>query len=335
MDDTGERYVIGQVKATFDGEETVLDVYDDGTVILPNGERTSIDESVVTTLRAEYNNAKNAANNGAKGLNINVGRRESHAYDTLVKTDSTLKSTDKTLKKTEKALADINHNTKRNGKLALMIAIFAIIVLALIVFMNFSQLVQLSGQITGEYKVAVANVDIASGETISDSQLSYITVSTEEYNSLCGNHFVDANGKMVQDTPIFFIDRGGDIVNKFAAENISAGDIIMTSSVSAQKASQDMYVVETEDQNGNRQTQNIPGSVLSGDTTIEYFARIKTSSGEAYEVPLSSIKLRDKTIEDVLNEQGASILTQDGESQATSDSSQTSQETNSEVEANG
>lgn len=320
MDDTNERYIIGQVKATFDDKETILNVYDDGTVILPNGERTSIDESVVTTLRTEYNNAKNDGNNGAKNLNINVGRRESQAYDTLVKTDSTLKKTDKTLKKTEKALNDINHNTKRNGKIALLIAAFAVIVLALVVFLNFSQLIQLSGQITGEYKVAVANVDIPSGEAISDSQLSYITISTEEYSSLCGNHFVDASGKMVQDSPIFFIDRSGDIVNKFAAEDISAGDIIMTSSVSAQKTSQDMYVVETEDQNGNRQTQNISGSVLSGDTTIEYFARITTSGGEIYEVPLSSIKLRDKTIEDVLNEQGASILTQETESQAESNS---------------
>ena len=101
----------------------------------------------------------------------------------------------------------------------------------------------------------------------------------------------------------------GDLAAKEkGTAGMKAGDIVMTSSVSAQKASQDMYVVETEDKDGNRQKQTIDGALLAGDTTIQYIARVTTSSGESYDVVLSSIKLRDKTIEDVLNEQGASIL---------------------------
>ena len=141
-------------------------------------------------------------------------------------------------------------------------------------------------------------MDIPSGDTIEDSELSYKTLSVNEYESLCGSHFVDGDGKMQQDTPVFFVDRTGSIVNKFATSDMKAGDIVMTSSGSSQKASQD----------GNRQKQTIDGALLAGNTTIQYIARVTTSSGESYDVVLSSIKLRDKTIEDVLNEQGASIL---------------------------
>ena len=35
-----ERYVVGQVKAKYNGEDQLFDVLDDGTVILPNGETT-------------------------------------------------------------------------------------------------------------------------------------------------------------------------------------------------------------------------------------------------------------------------------------------------------
>ena len=159
---------------------------------------------------------------------------------------------------------------------------FIVAVVAIAIgFFVYTNWVQISGQLTGEYKVAVVNVDIPSGDTIEDSELSYKTLSVNEYESLCGSHFVDGDGKMQQDTPVFFVDRTGSIVNKFATSDMK---------------------------DGNRQKQTIDGALLAGDTTIQYIARVTTSSGESCDVVLSSIKLRDKTIEDVLNEQGASIL---------------------------
>ena len=282
----------------YEGKARVFDVYDDGTVILPNGEQMTLDDSVVETLRAEYNNAKSANNNGAKGLNVNVGHRETKAYEVLTKTSDTLDEANQTLKDTKHASKEILEQAqiiKNNNKRNIGIAMFIVAVVAIAIgFFVYTNWVQISGQLTGEYKVAVVNVDIPSGDTIEDSELSYKTLSVNEYESLCGSHFVDGDGKMQQDTPVFFVDR--------------TGSIVMTSSVSAQKASQDMYVVETEDKDGNRQKQTIDGALLAGDTTIQYIARVTTSSGESYDVVLSSIKLRDKTIEDVLNEQGASIL---------------------------
>ena len=307
-----EHYVIGQVRAMYEGKERVFDVYDDGTVILPNGEQMTLDDSVVETLRAEYNNAKSANNNGAKGLNVNVGHRETKAYEVLTKTSDTLDEANQTLKDTKHASKEILEQAqiiKNNNRRNIGIAMFIVAVVAITIgFFVYTNWVQISGQLTGEYKVAVVNVDIHSVDTIEDSELSYKTLSVNEYESLCGSHFVDGDGKMQQDTPVFFVDRTGSIVNKFATSDMKAGDIVMTSSVSAQKASQDMYVVETEDKDGNRQKQTIDGALLAGDTTIQYIALVTTSSGESCDVVLSSIKLRDKTIEDVLNEQGASIL---------------------------
>ena len=148
----------------------------------------------------------------------------------------------------------------------------------------------------------VVNTDIQKGDTIEDSEISFITISAEEYESLCGSHIVNDDGSVVQDKPVFFVDRTRDIVNKFATTDLAKGDILMLSSVSAQQTSEDMYVVETEDENGNRQTQTIDGAALESDATIEYYARVTTSSGETYEIPLSSILLRNKTVEDILNE---------------------------------
>ena len=59
-----ERYVVGQVKAKYNGEDQLFDVLDDGTVILPNGETTKIDDSILQTLKAQYNRAKNPVNEG-------------------------------------------------------------------------------------------------------------------------------------------------------------------------------------------------------------------------------------------------------------------------------
>ena len=272
-----EHYVIGQVRAMYEGKERVFDVYDDGTVILPNGEQMTLDDSVVETLRAEYNNAKSANNNGAKGLNVNVGHRETKAYEVLTKTSDTLDEANQTLKDTKHASKEILEQAqiiKNNNKRNIGIAMFIVAVVAIAIgFFVYTNWVQISGQLTGEYKVAVVNVDIPSGDTIEDSELSYKTLSVNEYESLCGSHFVDGDGKMQQDTPVFFVDRTGSIVNKFATSDMKAGDIVMTSSVSAQKASQDMYVVETEDKDGNRQKQTIDGALLAGDTTIQYIAR--------------------------------------------------------------
>ena len=300
-----ERYVVGQVKAKYNGEDQLFDVLDDGTVILPNGETTKIDDSILQTLKAQYNRAKNPVNEGATAFVPNVGKRETKAYETLKKTEETAKQTQKTNDAILHQVKIMNHNQRRNIILALVVVFVFLTVAALIVLSNFQQL---KAFVTGEYNIAVVNTEISKGDTIEDAEISFVTISEEEYESLCGSHIVGDDGSIIQDKPVFFVDRAREIVNKFATDDIQAGDIVMLSSVSAQQSSEDMYVVETEDSEGNRQTQTIDGAALESDTRIEYFARVTTSSGDVYEVPLSSILLRNKTVEDILNEQGASIL---------------------------
>lgn len=304
---TEKHFVIGKVRAKYEGNDHVFDVWDDGTVELPNGEITHVDESLVNSLMEQYNRAKNPVNDGATTAIPNVGKRESKSIETLKKTE---KASEEVLKQVK----IMNHNQRRNILLALVVAIVFIAVAGIIVFINFQQL---KAFVTGQYNIAVVNTDIKKSDTIEDSEISFITISAEEYESLCGSHIVNDDGSVVQDKPVFFVDRTRDIVNKFATTDLAKGDILMLSSVSAQQTSEDMYVVETEDENGNRQTQTIDGAALESDATIEYYARVTTSSGETYEIPLSSILLRNKTVEDILNEQGVSILSEsemDGQS---------------------
>lgn len=296
---TEEHYIIGKVKAKYEGEDIILDVWDDGSVKLPSGEVTHIDASLVNSLMEQYNRAKNPVNDGATTAVPNVGKRES-------KSIKTMETTEKASREVLKQVKIMNHNQRRNSILALVVVIVFLAVAACIVFVNYQQL---RAFVTGEYNIAVVNTDIPKGDTIDDSEISFVTISVEEYQSLCGSHIVEEDGSVVQDKPIFFVDRTRDIVNKFATKDLKKGDYLMLSSVSAQKASEDVYVVETEDENGNRQQQTIDGAAFESDTKIEYFVRITPSTGEAYEIPLSSILLRDKTVEDILNEQGMSILT--------------------------
>lgn len=299
-DMTEKHFVIGKVRAKYEGSDQVFDVWDDGTVELPNGEITHVDDSLVNSLMEQYNRAKNPVNDGATSAIPNVGKRESKSIETLKKTEQ---ASEEVLKQVK----IMNHNQRRNIFLALVVAIVFIAVAGIIVFVNFQQL---KAFVTGQYNIAVVNTDILKGDTIEDSEISFITISAEEYESLCGSHIVNDNGSIVQDKPVFFVDRAHDIVNKFATKDLTKGDVLMLSSVSAQQTSEDMYVVETEDENGNRQTQTIDGAALESDAKIEYYARVTTSSGDKYEIPLSSILLRNKTVEDILNEQGVSILSE-------------------------
>lgn len=299
-DMTEKHFVIGKVRAKYEGSDQVFDVWDDGTVELPNGEITHVDDSLVNSLMEQYNRAKNPVNDGATSAIPNVGKRESKSIETLKKTEQ---ASEEVLKQVK----IMNHNQHRNIFLALVVAIVFIAVAGIIVFVNFQQL---KAFVTGQYNIAVVNTDILKGDTIEDSEISFITISAEEYESLCGSHIVNDNGSIVQDKPVFFVDRAHDIVNKFATKDLTKGDVLMLSSVSAQQTSEDMYVVETEDENGNRQTQTIDGAALESDAKIEYYARVTTSSGDKYEIPLSSILLRNKTVEDILNEQGVSILSE-------------------------
>lgn len=297
---TEKHFIIGKVRAKYEGSNHVFDVWDDGTVELPNGEITHVDESLVNSLMEQYNRAKNPVNDGATTAIPNVGKRESRSIETLKKTEQ---ASEEVLKQVK----IMNHNQRRNIFLALVVAILFIAVAGIIVFVNFQQL---KAFVTGQYNIAVVNADIPKGDTIEDSEISFITISAEEYESLCGSHIVNDDGSVVQDKPVFFVDRAHDIVNKFATKDLAKGDVLMLSSVSAQQTSEDMYVVETEDENGNRQTQTIDGAALESDAKIEYYARVTTSSGDTYEIPLSSILLRNKTVEDILNEQGVSILSE-------------------------
>ncbi len=148
----------------YEGKERVFDVYDDGTVILPNGEQMTLDDSVVETLRAEYNNAKSANNNGAKGLNVNVGHRDQSlrsAYKDKRYTDEA----NQTLKDTKHASKEILEQAQIIKTITSVISVSqcSLLPLSPSLLASTANWVQISGQLTGEYKVAVVNVDIPSG----------------------------------------------------------------------------------------------------------------------------------------------------------------------------
>ena len=73
---------------------------------------------------------------------------------------------------------------------------------------------------------------------------------------------------------------------------------------------------------GEKQQLDATATQLSGETDVEIIARVKTADGGVQEFPLSTMKLKGKTVEELLDSAGKNLL-----NSATADDSQPSSAT--------
>lgn len=284
---------LGKVRVKYQGEPTECDVYNDGTIVLPDGTKKKLNKEQFESIARQISESK-------KTLPV---QREPELDTRQI---SPFPAYDLT--------AEQKMKRKRRIKIALGI-IFGLALIGVIIFLLWQYKPELLGFAPNSYKVAVANVDIAAGDTIDSNEISYIELSREEYAAQCVDTYMAENGAMKTDKPIFYINANNHIVGKFAAEDIAQGSIIKESMVTTQKFAGQIDV------NGETQDVQLTQSQLGGETNITIIARVEQEDGTTQDVVLSTMKLQGRSLVDLLNGVGESILDESNSASAESDDS--------------
>lgn len=276
---------LGRVTVRYNGKPVECDLYDDGTIVMPDGQKKKLSkekfDQIVRDMQLE-----SAPDNVSNQMGRTTGFLDVKQVNPFEKYDLTA----------EKKMA-----RKRRAKI--LAGIFAGVVLVVVaVFLVYTYAPQFLGFAPNSYRVVVANVNLSAGDTIESNEISYIELSRDEYTAQCVSQYMSENGSMKTDAPIFYVNANNQVVGRFASEDISAGSIITASMVTTQK-----YDVQVE-VNGQSQNQSLTESQLGGETNITIVAKITQADGSVQEIPLSSMKLQGRSLVDLLNGNGDSVL---------------------------
>lgn len=274
---------LGRAKVRYRGKPVECDLYDDGTIVMPDGQEKKLNEEQFEQIKKELQTESRDDLPATNGLNI-------QQVSPFEKYDLTA----------EKKLA-----RKRRAKIITGI-IVGIMLVCVALFLVYRYAPQILGFAPNSYRVVVANTNLAAGDTIEGNEISYIELSRDEYTAQCIQQYMTENGSMKTDAPVFYVNANNQVVGRFAAEDISAGSIITESMVTTQK-----YDVQVE-VNGQNQNQSMTESQIGGETNITIVAKITQSDGSVQEIPLSSMKLQGRSLVDLLNGNGDSVLEQIG-----------------------
>ena len=280
---------IGHTRLKYKGEIVDVAVNDNGTITLPNGKKMKLPDEKYNALCTQIEQERMQAEASTQASQMDIYAANSTPLDAFQAYDDT---------------AERKYRRKRRIKIFFGI-IAALAVIAASFFFVYQRYPEFLGLAPNSYKVVVANTDIPAGATIEDSNLSYIDLSRDEYAAQCTDMYMADDGSMKTDRPVFFVNANNKVVGRFADVDITKGTIIKESMVTNKK---------------------FAGEV-SGETNVEIIARVKTADGGVQEFPLSTMKLKGKTIEELLDSAGKNLL-----NSATADDSQSSNVTVSEEE---
>lgn len=274
---------LGTVTLKYKGTDTSASLNDDGTItLMPSGKRVKINNEQWNQLKLQLD-MKNAP--PQTQMDVYNGM-QTERIDAFQKYDDT---------------AERAYNRKQRVKIVLTI-LFAILLVAACVFLLYTKKPELLGLAPNSYKVVVANTEIPEGSVIEDAALSYIELSRDEYSAQCADMYLASDGSMKTDKPIFFVNANNQLVGKFASKTIKEGEIIKESMATTQKYSGEVTI------DGEKTTVDMTESQLNGETTVEIIARVKSTNGVEQEIPLTTMKLQGKSLSQLLDGQGTSLI---------------------------
>lgn len=296
---------IGHTRLKYKGEIVDVAVNDNGTITLPNGKKMKLPDEKYKALCTQIEQERMQAEASTQASQMDIYAANSTPLDAFQAYDDT---------------AERKYRRKRRIKIFFGI-IAALAVIAASFFFVYQRYPEFLGLAPNSYKVVVANTDIPAGATIEDSNLSYIDLSRDEYAAQCTDMYMADDGSMKTDRPVFFVNANNKVVGRFADVDITNGTIIKESMVTNKKFAGEVIV------DGEKQQLDATATQLSGEMNVEIIARVKTADGGVQEFPLSTMKLKGKTVEELLDSAGKNLL-----NSATADDSQPSNVTVSEEE---
>lgn len=166
------------------------------------------------------------------------------------------------------------------------------------------------------YMVAVLTGTIEAGQTIEDGDLGAKEISADEFERIKAATYVQTDADTGQATtlspsPVLYEDRAL-IIGLFLTKNYPIGTIITDRMITNQQVVADQYYADIEMPDGTTSQIPLQGATTKGMTEVEIVAIIRNEAGEEIQIPLSTLVLEEKTLLDILDGRGGSILDQMG-----------------------
>lgn len=171
-----------------------------------------------------------------------------------------------------------------------------------------------AAQSPSTYMVTVLTNTLEPGQTIRESDLAAKEISAVEYEQIQTATYVltdPATGQTstITPTPVLYEDRQM-VIGLFLARHYPPGSIITDRMITNQQVVADQYYADVEMADGTTSQIPIQASTTKGMTEVEIVAIVRNEAGEEIQIPLSTLVLEEKTLLDILDGRGGSILDQ-------------------------
>ncbi len=160
---------------------------------------------------------------------------------------------------------------------------------------------------SAEKKVIHLVSDVKAGEVITKDDVESVMITTEQYDEISGKNVIKADGTTMSDSIVLY-DNISDVVGKFATDNLTAGDYLMVSDYSELAEGESVITMNID---GTETT--IPINVTTaGKSSINLYAIVTTTLEDGTKKNLAlnmgTFSLEGRTLEDVLNSDGKSVI---------------------------
>lgn len=159
-----------------------------------------------------------------------------------------------------------------------------------------------------EYVVIALAKDVAMSQMITEEDIKGMIVSADQYEKYNSQTYINSSGE-TQFMSLQLWDNRGDVIGKYAAQDLKADTLLYDTSISSQHVIADKTYVEAT-VNGKEGTYEVDADMLPGNTDIKIVAVITTDGAEPVQILLSEMTLQDRSLESIFNSAGQDILEQ-------------------------
>ena len=153
-----------------------------------------------------------------------------------------------------------------------------------------------------------ANKDIPKGKLIESDDLAVYEMGEKEYNQANGTTYIAADGSTSEGT-LVLAESINTVIGKFATRDIRRGEYITVKDFSVQKVVAEKTYVDVEI---DGEMVSVPvDSALAGETSVKIVALVQSEGQEGtIAISLSEFVLQDRSLQDIFDSAGRSILEQ-------------------------
>lgn len=194
--------------------------------------------------------------------------------------------------------------------IAAVAAILACIFSGITAFNSFDFNKQPETEPVKEYEIVKVAQNIPAGTVITDEMLTSEVVTEPDYLALfTDKQILKTDGSTIYEKPVLWSNKS-QAVGTYAVDTINSGSYLLNSGYSSLKEGENLV-----EMNIDGTTVRVPvEAVANGSSTIRLYAIVTTSDKDGnkktYPMDLGEFKLEGKTLTDIINAEGKSVLEQ-------------------------